>query len=121
MDRLFYQDLQERCAEEASTSGVDRFGSDIESLSTNKQLVKERRKLQEVERLLKSVDKVLECFLFAAFTAVSSYCRDDAMILINSGWLTLLVIKLCNVRHSFVKCDMPFHKSMLLLSIEMLR
>jgi hypothetical protein len=63
MDRLIYQDLQERCAEEASISGVDRSGSEIESLSTNEQLAKERRKLQEVEQLLKSVDKVLEYFL----------------------------------------------------------
>ncbi|KAG0557311.1 hypothetical protein KC19_11G119200 [Ceratodon purpureus] len=60
MDRLIYQDLQERCAEEASTSGADRSGSDIEPLGTNEQLAKERRKLQEVEQLLKSVDKELQ-------------------------------------------------------------
>lgn len=60
MDRFIYQDLQERCAEEASTSGADRSGSDIEPLVTNEQLTMERRNLQEVEKLLKSVDKVLK-------------------------------------------------------------
>lgn len=56
MDRLIYQDLQERGAEEASTSGAS-FNAEL--LITNEQLAAERRSLQEVEQLLKSIDKVL--------------------------------------------------------------
>lgn len=71
LDRFIYQDLQERCAEEASTSGTDRSGSVIDSLMTNEQLAMERRNLQEVEQLIKSVDKVLKYFLLSTFTARS--------------------------------------------------
>lgn len=85
MDRFIYQGLQERYAEEASTSGANRSGSDIEPLVTNEQLAMERRNLQEVEQLLKSVDKVLKYFLLTAFTARSSYCRDGTMSC-NQRW-----------------------------------
>jgi len=79
--------LQERCAEEASTSGADRSGSDIEPLITNEQLAMERRNLQDVERLLKSVDKVLKCFLLTGFIAWIYSYRDGitSHLLIYSG------------------------------------
>lgn len=61
MNGSIYQNLQERCAEEASTSGADRFGSDLEPLSTDGQLAVERKILHEVDQLLKTVDKEMQC------------------------------------------------------------
>lgn len=70
MNGSIYQNLQERCAEEASTSGADRFGSDLEPLSTDGQLAVERKILHEVDQLLKTVDKVAECFLPVVFAGI---------------------------------------------------
>lgn len=84
MDRFIYQDLQERCDEGDSTSGADRSGSVIEPLLSNEQLALERRNLQEVEQLLKSVDKVLNS------SSSFLYMHGSLIVLVIHGVPTFL-------------------------------
>nr|XP_024356431.1 uncharacterized protein LOC112272673 isoform X2 [Physcomitrium patens] len=60
MDRLIYQGLQERSLEKTIINEAGRFRPDIRPSSTNEQLAVERENLQEVEQLLKSVDKEMQ-------------------------------------------------------------
>lgn len=79
MDRLIYQGLQERSLEKTIINEAGRFRPDIRPSSTNEQLAVERENLQEVEQLLKSVDKVFERLCFTAFAVGSSYCRHGSI------------------------------------------
>lgn len=62
LDRLLYQELRERSVEEASSSGAIEGMSWnwnlLEGLNISDKLTAERRRLQEMEQQLKSIDKV---------------------------------------------------------------